>query len=56
MIPGANLDLIRNSIAALPDPEPFERRLRIWAHPSWIAGIILLMSIFWIGRKAVGAV
>ncbi len=56
MIPGADLDLIRNSIAALPDPEPFERRLRIWAHPSWIAGIILLMSIFWIGRKAVGAV
>ncbi|MGB0154792.1 MAG: hypothetical protein ACPGFB_12235 [Verrucomicrobiales bacterium] len=56
IIPGADLDLIRSSLAALPDPEPFERRLRIWAHPYWIAGIILLMSLFWIGRKAVGAV
>ena len=56
IIPGADLDLIRSSLATLPDPEPFERRLRIWAHPYWIAGITLLMSLFWIGRKAVGAV
>ncbi len=43
-------------IAALPEPEPIERRLRIWAHPAWIGVIILLLTIFWIGRKAVGAV
>jgi len=56
MIPGADIELIRNRIAELPEPQPFERRLRIWAHPYWIAAIILLMTVFWIGRKAVGAV
>ena len=42
--------------AALPEPEPIERRLRLWAHPFWIGAIVLLLTIFWIGRKMAGAV
>jgi len=47
---------IRDRIAALPEPEPIERRLRLWAHPFWIGAIVLLLTIFWIGRKMAGAV
>lgn len=47
---------IRDRIAALPEPEPIERRLRIWAHPAWIGAILLLLTVFWVGRKMAGAV
>lgn len=48
--------VIRERVAALPEPEPIERRLRLWAHPAWIGAIVLLLTIFWIGRKMAGAV
>jgi len=51
-----DLELIQSRLSALPDPEPIEQRLRIWSHPWWIGAIVLLMTIFWIGRKMVGAV
>jgi len=56
LLDSPDLALIRERVAALPDPEPIERRLRLWAHPAWIGAIVLLLSIFWIGRKAAGAV
>ncbi len=43
------------AIAALPEPEIQERRLQIWAHPAWAGTLILLLGIFWLGRKAAGA-
>ena len=51
-----DMESIFQKIAALPEPDPIERRLRIWAHPAWIGFLILLMAVFWIGRKIVGAV
>ncbi len=48
--------LIRDRIASLPEPPPLERRLRLWSHPLWIGGIILLLAVFWTGRKMAGAV
>ncbi len=51
-----DLTLIKERIAALPNPDPIERRLRLWAHSIWIGSIILLMTVFWIGRKIIGAV
>jgi len=50
------IESIRDAIARLPEPDPVERRLRIWAHPAWVGVIILLLGIFWVGRKATGAV
>lgn len=47
---------IRERVAALPEPAPIERRLRLWAHPAWAGAILLLLSLFWIGRKMAGAV
>ena len=56
LIEEASIDLIFEKISELPDPEPIERRLRIWAHPIWIGLIIALLTVFWIGRKLVGAI
>jgi hypothetical protein len=46
---------IIKAITALPEPEPLERRIPLWAHPAWAATLISLLGIFWAGRKAVGA-
>jgi hypothetical protein len=43
------------AVAKLPAPEPLERRLPLWAHPVWAGVIVLLLGIFWVGRKASGA-
>jgi hypothetical protein len=56
MLDSPDLEKIRAFITALPDPEPIERRLRLWANPWWIGTILLLMSVFWVGRKMIGAV
>lgn len=47
---------IRERIAALPAPEPTERRFRLWAHPFWAGALTLLLTLFWVGRKMAGAV
>ena len=46
---------VMSAIAALPQPELQERRVRIWAHPLWAGFLVLLMGLFWAGRKAAGA-
>jgi uncharacterized membrane protein len=43
------------AIAALPQPELQERRVQLWAHPFWAGILVLLMGVFWVGRKAAGA-
>ena len=40
--------------AALPQPEPQERRIQLWAHPAWAGTLIFLLGVFWIGRKLAG--
>lgn len=42
------------AVSALPEEELIERRLQIWAHPAWAGFLVLLLAVFWIGRKAVG--
>lgn len=43
------------ALAALPEAELQERRIQLWAHPLWAGFVILLMVVFWAGRKAAGA-
>ena len=42
--------------ADLPEPDPTLHRTRLWAHPAWGGILLLLMVIFWTGRKVIGAV
>jgi uncharacterized membrane protein len=43
------------AIAALPQPALEERRIQLWAHPLWATTLVLLLGIFWGGRKAAGS-
>jgi hypothetical protein len=45
---------LMNAIKELPEPEPQIRRIRLWAHPIWAGTMILLLGLFWVGRKLVG--
>jgi hypothetical protein len=56
MLLPTQLDTIIKKIGALPEPEPLERRLRIWCHPLWGGWILLLFGIFWTGRKIAGTI
>jgi uncharacterized membrane protein len=43
------------AIAALPPPQPQERRVQLWASPFWAGLLVALLSLFWVGRKAAGS-
>lgn len=42
------------AVAALPAPDPEQRRLPLWSHPAWAGFIVLLMGAFWAARKGAG--
>lgn len=50
------LDQLIQSLASLPEPAPSVRRVQLWSHPATAGAILLLLSVFWIGRKSVGLV
>ncbi len=50
------LEDVIKSLAELPEPPPAVRRLQLWSHPLPAAVVVLLMGVFWVGRKIVGLV
>ena len=50
------LEQLVQSLASLPEPSPSIRRVQLWSHPATAGLILLLLTVFWIGRKAVGLV
>ncbi|MCW1913857.1 hypothetical protein OJ996_09745 [Luteolibacter sp. GHJ8] len=55
MITPDQLPELIKEIEALPEPRPIENRLPLWSHWASVALVILLMSVFWTGRKLNGA-
>ena len=55
MITPEQLPELIQEITALPEPRPLENRLPLWSHWSAVAAIVLLLAIFWTGRKLNGA-
>ena len=49
-------DQLVQSLAGLPEPSPSIRRVQLWSHPATAGVILLLLTVFWIGRKSVGLV
>lgn len=47
-------DLIRE-IEALPEPRPIENRFPLWSHWTTVVAMVILLGIFWVGRKLNGA-
>ena len=56
MVQAENIEELLSEIAALPEPEPIVRRLRIWCHPIWAGFLIMMLGLFWTGRKMTGVV
>ena len=48
-------ELVRQ-ISILPEPEPTEKRIRLWSHPVWGGILLALLSLYWLGRKLVGLI
>jgi hypothetical protein len=44
------------SLAKLPEPPPAVRRLQLWSHPAVAGAMIVLLGVFWVGRKAIGLI
>jgi hypothetical protein len=43
-------------ISTLPEPKPVEQRVRLWSDPWWGGVILLLLSVYWAGRKWLGLI
>ncbi len=43
-------------LANLPEPPPSVRRVQLWSHPIFAGSIVLLLGVFWVGRKVIGLV
>lgn len=51
--PASLAELVRE-VAALPEPRPIENRIPLWSQWLTVALLILLLAIFWTGRKLNG--
>jgi hypothetical protein len=45
-----------DQISLLPQPQPIERRVRLWSEPAWGGVILFLLTTYWVGRKWVGLI
>lgn len=50
------LEQVLQSLAALPEPPPSVRRVQLWCHPVVATILIVMLGIFWVGRKIVGLI
>jgi hypothetical protein len=56
VLPPEDMTKVLDYLARLPEPPPSVRRVRLWSHPLTAASVIVLLGVFWIGRKAVGLI
>jgi hypothetical protein len=50
------LEQVLQLLASLPDPAPSIRRVQLWSHPAVTSALIVLLGVFWIGRKIIGLI
>ena len=55
IIQPAQLAELVKEITALPEPRPLETRIPLWSHWGTLVALIILLGIFWTGRKLNGA-
>ncbi|MEM8736403.1 MAG: hypothetical protein AAGG44_19395 [Planctomycetota bacterium] len=56
MMSSSDINAITQAIADLPEPEERIRRVQLWSHPAIAATLVLLLAVFWIGRKMAGMI
>jgi len=52
----ADVDKMVSQIALFPEPKPVQKRIRVWRDPKWGGAILLLLTVYWAGRKWAGLV
>lgn len=50
------LTQIIKAISEVPDPPSQIRRVQLWSHPAVAATLVVLLGLFWVGRKLVGMI
>jgi hypothetical protein len=56
MLAPGKTDQLMHSLASLPDPPSSIRRVQLWSHPAVAGLVVLLLAVFWVGRKIVGLI
>jgi hypothetical protein len=56
MVAADKTEEIVNSLANLSEQPPVTRRLQLWSHPLVGGLLVLMLGVFWIGRKVVGLI
>ncbi len=56
VIAADRLEQVVESLAALPEPPPAVRRLRLWCHPAVGLLLVGMLGVFWAGRKIIGLI
>lgn len=52
----AEVGKVLAELRAIPDAEPIETRVRLWAHWASMVIMVCLLGAFWVGRKMTGAI
>ncbi len=47
---------IIKAVSQVPEPPSEIRRVQLWSHPAIAATLVLLLGLFWVGRKMVGLI
>ncbi len=56
VLDGQNLAEIVKAVSEVPEPPTKIRRVQLWSHPLVAATLVLLLSVFWVGRKVAGLI
>ena len=56
MVKAEEIQRLIKEIRDLPVPPPMETRILLWSNPYTLSILILLLTLFWIGRKLNGTI
>ena len=56
MVKAEEIQRLIKEIRDLPAPPPMETRILLWCNPYTLSILILLLTLFWIGRKLNGTI
>ncbi len=52
----SQIDEIVSALRSLPEPPPSVRRVPLWSHPLVGGLFVILLGVFWVGRKVIGLI